>query len=154
MSRWSVAIPEPGGSVSQIREVWFFGKMSFSQPRGPPKKVGGFWTLKCIFCQFSVIFYPLIILAVNWQKMHFNGQNQKKWRKRTPIIFWFYMKICPPTFLGGPLGWENDIFSKNRTCLIWRHIFPESLMPPGQFAILGTSGPLFKTVLHFWISKS
>ena len=109
-----------------------------------------FWPLKCIFGQFTVIFCPLIILPVKWPKMHFNGQNWKKWRKRTPLIFWFYINICPPTFSWGPLGWENDIFSKNRTCLIWRHIFPESLMPPGQFAILVTSGHLFKTVLHFW----
>ena len=29
-------------------------------------------------------------------------------------------------------------------------VFPESLMPPSQFAVLGTSGPLFKTVLQFW----
>ena len=125
---------------------------------GPPKISGvrflhffRFWPLKCFFCLFTVIFYPLLILAVNWQKMQFNGQNRKKWRKRTPLIFWFYMKLCPPTFSGGPLGWENDIFSKNRTCLIWRHIFPESLMPHGQFAILVTSGPLFKTVLHFYV---
>ena len=81
--------------------------------------------------------------------MHLNGQNRKKWRKLTPIIFWFYTKICPPTFSEAPWGWENDIFSKNLTCLIWRNIFPESLMPHGQFAILVTSGHLFKTVMHF-----
>ena len=86
--------------------------------------------------------------------MHFNGQNWKKWRKRTPIIFWFYIEIGPSTFSEGHLGWENDIFSKNRTGLIWWHIFPESLMPPGQFAVLGTSGPLFKTVLQFWTHVS
>ena len=43
-------------------------------------------------------------ITVNWQKMHFNGQNRKKCRKRTLIIFQFYMKICPPTFSRGPLG--------------------------------------------------
>ena len=82
-----------------------------------------FWPLKCIFYQFTAIFHPLIILAVNWPKMHFKGQNRKKWRKWTPTIFWFYMKICPPTFSGPPRGWENDIFSKNRTCLIWQNIW-------------------------------
>ena len=59
--------------------------------------------------------------------MCFNGQNRKKFRKRTLIIFRFYMKICPPTFSGGPLGWENDIFSKNRPCLVWLNIIPESV---------------------------
>ena len=45
--------------------------------------------------------------------MHFNGQNQKKCRKRTLIIFRFYIKISSPTFLRAPLGWESDIISKN-----------------------------------------
>ena len=44
--------------------------------------------------------------------MHFIGQNRKKWRKRTQLIFQFYMEIGPPTFLGGPLGGENDIIFK------------------------------------------
>ena len=34
--------------------------------------------------------------------------------------------------------------------MIWRTIFPDSLMPHGQFTILVTTGHLFKTVLHFW----
>ena len=34
--------------------------------------------------------------------MHFNGQNGKKFGKRTPIIFHFKMKICLPTFSWGP----------------------------------------------------
>ena len=68
MSRWSVAIPEPGGSVSQIREVRFFEKMSFSQPRGPPEKVGG-----PIFCvksknNWGPLSSLFLILAI---KMHF-----------------------------------------------------------------------------------
>ena len=45
--------------------------------------------------------------------MHLNGQNRKKFRKRTLIIFQFYMKMCLPTFSGGPQGWESDIISKN-----------------------------------------
>ena len=40
--------------------------------------------------------------------------------------------------------------SKNRTCLIWRHIVPEHMIPEGQFAILVASGHLFKTVLQLW----
>ena len=80
--------------------------------------------------------------------MHFNGQNRKKWRKRTPIIFRFYMKICPPTFSGPPLGWENDIFSKNRLCLIWRHISPEPLTRPECKNIGLTLWPIRKT--SFW----
>ena len=118
MANWPGGIRDSGNMCLQIKHVRFFEKMSFSQPRGPPEKVGGH-----IF-MFTVIFFPLIILAVNRQKMHFNGQNQKKWRKRTPIIFWFYMKICPPTFSGGPLGWENDIISE--FCLIMKFwlIFP------------------------------
>ena len=36
-----------------------------------------------------------------------------------------------------------------QTCLICRHIFPESLMPDGQCAILLTSSHLFRTFLQF-----
>ena len=36
---------------------------------------------------------------------------EKKFRNRTQIIFQFYMKKCPPTFSGGPQGWENDVIS-------------------------------------------
>ena len=65
----------------------FLEIMSLTQPRGLPEKVGGhifmqnwkiirvrffhffwFWPVKCIFCQFTVIFSPLIILAEKWQK--------------------------------------------------------------------------------------
>ena len=35
-------------------------------------------------------------------------------------------------------------------CVIWSHIHPEHMMPDGQFVILVTTGPLFKTVLQFW----
>ena len=87
--------------------------------------------------------------TVNWQKMHFNGQNRKKFRKRTLIIFWFYMKICPLAFLGAPLGWENDIFSKNRTCLIWWHISPEPLTCPEWKNIGLTLWPIRKTSFRF-----
>ena len=48
-------------------------------------------------------------ITVKGPKVHFLDQNRKKWRKWPQLIFRFYMKICPPTFLGGPLGWENDI---------------------------------------------
>ena len=76
--------------------------------------------------------------------MHFNGQNRKKWRKRTPSIFWFYKNICPPTFSGGPLGWENDIFSKNRTSLIWLTLPPGSGMATDHRDMCLTLGPFFK----------
>ena len=81
--------------------------------------------------------------------MHFIGQNQKKWRKRTPIIFQFYVKKCPPTFSGDPLSWENDIFSKNRTCLIWWHISPEPLTCPEWKNIGLTLWPIRKTSFRF-----
>ena len=131
----------------------FFEIMSLSQPRGPPEKVGRhifmwnwkiirvrflnffwFWPLKCIFCQFTVIFCPLIILSEKWPKMHLNGQNRKKFRKRTLIIFWFYMKICLPTFSGGPLGWESDNISKNSHEKKLRHI---SKFSYGSYKIFG-----------------
>ena len=88
-------------------------------------------------------------ITEKWQKMHFNGQNQKKWRKRTLIIFWFYIKMCPPTFSGPPLGGENDIFSKNRTCLIWWHISPEPLTCPECKNIGLTLWPIRKTSFRF-----
>ena len=53
--------------------------------------------------------------------MHFLSKNQKKWRKRTQLIFRFYMKIGPSTFLGGPLGRENDIIFKiSHRKKLWR----------------------------------
>ena len=61
-------------------------------------------------------------ITVNWQKMHFTGQNQKKWKKRTLIIFQFCINICPPTFSGSPLGWVSDIISKNSQGKKLRHI--------------------------------
>ena len=45
---------------------------------------------------------------------------------------------------------QNFKKPKNRTCLIWRHIFPDYMMPDSQFDILVTSGHLFKTVLQLW----
>ena len=71
--------------------------------------------------------------------MHFYGQNQKKFRKQTLIIFWFYMKICLPTFSGGPLGWDSDIISKNSHEKKLRHI---SKFSYGSYKIFGRVGTL------------
>ena len=38
---------------------------------------------------------------------------------------------------------------QNRTCLIWRHIVPEHMMPDGQFAVYGATGQPIKTVFRF-----
>ena len=74
-----------------------------------------FWPLNCTFCQFTVLVCNLIILAVNWPKMHFNGQNLKKWRKQIPLIFYFTWKFGPQLFLGGP--WAKKMtFSWNFAC--------------------------------------
>ena len=70
--------------------------------------------------------------------MHFNGQNRKKCRKQTLIIFWFYMKICPPTFFRGPLGWESDIISKNSQGKKLWHISKFSYRSYKIFGMVGT----------------
>ena len=98
-----------------------------------------FWPLKCIFCQLTIIFCPLIILSEKWLKMHLNGQNWKKFRKRTLIIFWIYMKICPPTFFWGPQGWESDIISKNSHEKKLQYI---SKFSYGSYKIFGMVGML------------
>ena len=99
------------------------------------------FAIKRPFCQYPVIFYPPIILAVNWQKMHFNGQNRKKWRKRTPIIFWFYTNVSPNFFWGSP-GLRKWHFLKKWTCLIWRNISTEPLTCPEWKNIGPASGPI------------
>ena len=126
--------------------------MSLSQPRGIPEKVGGLFSILAIKMPFLPIycyFLPPCHFSCKFEKMPFNGQNRKKFRKQTLIIFQFYMKVCPPTFSGGPQGWENDIFSKNRTCLIWWHISPEPLTCPEWKNIGLTLGAIRKTSFRF-----
>ena len=81
-------------------------------PRKSQQKRGlgsAFWTffdfghLKAFFGHFLLKMIRGQKITINWPKMHFNGQNRKKFRKQTLIIFLFYMKIYLLTFSGGPL---------------------------------------------------
>ena len=86
--------------------------------------------------------------------MHFNGQNRKKWRKRTPIIFWFYINVCLPTFSGGPQGWENDVISGfSQQKKLW-HISKFSYGSYKIFGMVGILGTIKKSNLCFRHSVS
>ena len=90
-----------GDMCHQIKHVQFFEKMSFSQPWGARKS----WGIN--FYVYSILFGHFTAKMMRGQKITVNGQNRKKWRKQTPIIFWFYMKICLPTFSGSP--WSEKV---------------------------------------------
>ena len=94
MSRWSVAIPEPGGSVSQIREVLF---------------------TKCHFLNF------LPNLQLKWwgvennrkiAKNAFYWLKLKKVKKADPSYFLILHKNMSPNFFWGPPGQRKWHFLK------------------------------------------
>ena len=93
------------------------------------------------FYKFTVIFC-LIFMAVKWPKMHFNGQNRKKFRKWTPIIFQFYMKICPNFFTRPPRLRKWHYLKKFPTEKVATH--PKVLLQDWQLWELGLGKP-------FWI---
>ena len=63
-----------------------------------------FWPIYCYFLPPYHFKWKMAKNAFKWPK-------SKKFRKRTLIIFRFYMKICLPSFSGSPRGWESDIIS-------------------------------------------
>ena len=74
---------------------------------------GLFWPKKCIFLHFTPEMTEGPKITVKGPKVHFLGQNRKKWRKRPQLIFQLYMKISSPNFFGGPPGlrkWHYLLF--------------------------------------------
>ena len=100
-----MTIPEPGGSVSQIKQSPVLKENVIFSDQGFPRKSWGTYlhvklknnwgslsslflilAIKMHFLPIYCNFYPLIILAVNWKKCILMAKIQKSEEKKTDLF--------------------------------------------------------------------